>query len=61
QADGVGYNLAFIGADFYHGAAGALRPRLWRALCDYGFHKARHGYDLAKHPPCPSQGLLGNK
>jgi hypothetical protein len=51
QADGVGYNLAFIGADFTMVLPEPFDPGYMRALFDYGFQKARHGYDWAKQPP----------
>jgi hypothetical protein len=51
QADGVGYNLAFIGADFTKVLPEPFDPGYMRALFDYGFQKARHRYDWAKHPP----------
>jgi Patatin-like phospholipase len=51
QADGVGYNLAFIGADFTMVLPAPFDPGYMRALFDYGFQEARHGYNWAKHPP----------
>jgi Patatin-like phospholipase len=51
QADGVGYNLAYIGPDFTTVLPEPFDPAYMRALFDYGFQKARHGYDWAKQPP----------
>jgi hypothetical protein len=51
QADGVGYNLAFIGTDFTMVLPEPFDPGYMRTLFDYGFQKARHGYDWAKQPP----------
>ncbi len=51
QADGVGYNLAYIGSDFTLVLPEPFDPGYMRALFDFGFQKARHGYDWAKQPP----------
>lgn len=51
QADGVGYNLAYIGSDFTMVLPEPFHPGYMRALFDFGFQKARHGYDWAKQPP----------
>jgi hypothetical protein len=51
QADGVGYNLAYIGKDFTMTLPEPFDPGYMRALFDYGYQKARHGYDWKQKPP----------
>lgn len=51
RADGIGYNLAYIGSDFTRVLPEPFDSGYMRALFDYGFEKARHGYDWAKQPP----------
>ncbi len=51
QADGVGYNLAYIGRDFTMKLPEPFDPGFMRALYDYGYQQARHGYDWKKKPP----------
>src|SRR3954454_1900733 len=43
QDDGVGYNLAYIGADFTLDLPQPFDPSYMRALFDYGYRHARHG------------------
>lgn len=51
QRDGIDYNLAFIGSDFDHVLPSAFDGAYMRALFDYGYQRARRGYDWAKKPP----------
>jgi predicted acylesterase/phospholipase RssA len=51
QRDGVGYNLAYIGADFTQQLPEPFDPGYMRALFDYGYQRGRHGYDWAHKPP----------
>jgi predicted acylesterase/phospholipase RssA len=51
QRDGVGYNLAYIGSDFTMKLPEPFDPGYMRALFDYGYQRARRGYDWAKKPP----------
>ena len=51
QRDGIDYNLAFIGPDFRQVLASPFEPAYMRALYDYGYQRALHGYDWAKRPP----------
>jgi hypothetical protein len=51
QRDGIGFNLAFIGADFTAEFTTPFDQAYMRALYDYGFERARRGYDWAKVPP----------
>ena len=51
QADGVGYNLAYIGKDFTMTLPEPFDPGYMRTLFDYGYQQARHGYDWKKTPP----------
>jgi hypothetical protein len=51
QRDDVGYNLAYIGADFDKELPTPFDPGYMRALYDYGYQRARRGYDWAKAPP----------
>lgn len=49
--DGVGYNLAYIGSDFTMELPEPFDQSYMRALFDYGYQHARHGYAWAKTPP----------
>jgi hypothetical protein len=51
QADGIGYDLAYIGRDFTVVLPEPFDAGYMRSLFDYGFQKARHGYDWSKQPP----------
>jgi Patatin-like phospholipase len=51
QRDGIGYNLAYIGTDFTEKLPEPFDQGYMRALFDYGYQRARRGYDWAKRPP----------
>jgi hypothetical protein len=51
QADGVGYHLAYIDRDFTMILPEPFDPGYMRTLFDYGYQKARHGYDWKNKPP----------
>jgi Patatin-like phospholipase len=51
QRDGIDYNLAFIGRDFDEELPQPFDPKYMRDLYDYGFQRARRGYDWTKKPP----------
>ena len=51
QQDDVGFNLAFIGADFDEVLPKPFDPGFMRDLFDYGYRKAVHGYDWAHRFP----------
>ena len=51
QLDGVRFNLAFIGSDFNETLPEPFDQGFMRALFDYGYQRARRGYDWAKIPP----------
>ena len=51
QRDGIDYNLGFIGADFTAEYTEAFEQRYMRALYDYGFARARRGFEWVKTPP----------
>jgi hypothetical protein len=51
QRDGIGYNLAYIGTDFDTPLPEPFYPPYMRALFDYGYQRARRGYDWSKKPP----------
>ena len=58
QADGVDYNLAFIGSDFTREYAKPFEQAYMRALFDYGYQRALSG-DLgapAAGRPGPAHG-----
>lgn len=48
--DHVDYNLAFIGTDFRHPLPAPFDRDYMRTLFDYGYDRARIGYDWAKAP-----------
>lgn len=49
--DNVEFNLAYIGRDFDRKLPEPFDQAYMRALFDYGYQKAIHGYDWAKKPP----------
>ncbi|CAH0142627.1 patatin-like phospholipase family protein [Roseomonas sp. CECT 9278] len=51
QRDGIDYNLAFIPRDFTATYSEPFEQAYMRALFDFGFERARRGYDWAKQPP----------
>ncbi len=51
QRDGIDYNLAFIPRDFTATYTEPFEQAYMRALFDFGFERARRGYDWAKQPP----------
>jgi hypothetical protein len=50
QRDGIDFNLAYIGADFTQVLPEPFDPGYMSALFDYGYQRARRGYDWAKKP-----------
>jgi len=51
QRDGIDYNLAYIPRDFTATYTEPFEQAYMRALFDFGFERARRGYDWAKQPP----------
>jgi hypothetical protein len=51
QRDGIGFNLAYIGTDFTQKAPEPFDQGYMRSLFDYGYQRARRGYDWSKAPP----------
>ena len=51
QRDGIDYNLAYIGPDFNEKLPAPFDQKYMRDLYDYGYQRARHGYNWAKKPP----------
>jgi len=51
RRDSLDYKLAYIGTDFTMELSEPFDPVYMRALFDYGYQKARHGYDWKKTPP----------
>jgi hypothetical protein len=51
QRDGIGFNLAYIGSDFTQKLPEPFDQGYMRALFDYGYERARRGYDWSKTPP----------
>jgi hypothetical protein len=51
QRDGVGYNLAYIGADFDTPKLAEFDPKYMGALFDYGYNLAWKGYPWQNLPP----------
>jgi predicted acylesterase/phospholipase RssA len=49
--DGIDYNLAFIPRDFTVTYTEPFEQAYMRALFDFGYQRARRGYDWAKQPP----------
>jgi hypothetical protein len=51
QRDDVGFNLAYMGPDFNTPLPEPFDPTYMKALYDYGYRRARGGYDWSKKPP----------
>jgi predicted acylesterase/phospholipase RssA len=51
QRDGIEFNLAYIGADFDQQLPQPFDQGYMQTLFDYGYRRARDGYDWAKKPP----------
>jgi predicted acylesterase/phospholipase RssA len=51
QRDGIDFNLAYIGSDFTQKLPAPFDQSYMRALFDYGYQRARRGYEWAKQPP----------
>lgn len=51
QADGIDYNLAYIGPDFTTTLPAPFDQSYMRALFDYGYQRGKAGYSWAKRPP----------
>lgn len=51
QRDGIAFNLAYIGSNFTQKLPEPFDQAYMRALFDYGYQRARRGYDWAKQPP----------
>jgi len=51
QRDDIGFRLAYIGADFNMKLPEPFDQGFMRALFDYGYQRARRGYDWASRPP----------
>jgi predicted acylesterase/phospholipase RssA len=51
QRDGIDFNLAYIGSDFTQKLPEPFDQGYMRALFDYGYQRARRGYEWAKQPP----------
>ncbi len=51
QRDGIGFNLAYIGSDFTQTLPEPFDQGFMRALFDYGYKRARGGYDWSTAPP----------
>jgi hypothetical protein len=51
RRDNVDYKLAYIGTDFTMELSEPFDPVYMRALFDYGYQRARHGYDWKTTPP----------
>lgn len=49
--DGVDFNLAYISSDFTMTLPEPFDPGYMRALFNYGYQRAQHGYPWAKRPP----------
>ncbi|MGD0102697.1 MAG: patatin-like phospholipase family protein [Rhodopila sp.] len=49
--DGIDFNLAYIGSDFTIKLTQPFDPAFMHALFDYGYQRARDGYEWAKEPP----------
>ncbi len=49
--DGIDFRLAYIGADFNKELPEPFDQGFMRALFDYGYQRARKGYDWATRPP----------
>ncbi|MBU3578090.1 patatin-like phospholipase family protein [Polynucleobacter sp. UK-Kesae-W10] len=51
QADHVGFNLAYIGSDFNEPHKEEFDQQYMKALFQYGYEHAIHGYPWSKYPP----------
>jgi len=51
RRDRLDYKLAYIGSDFTMELLNPFDPAYMRALFDYGYQKARRGYDWKTAPP----------
>jgi predicted acylesterase/phospholipase RssA len=51
QRDGIDFNLAYIGPDFTQKLPAPFDQTYMRALFDYGYQRARRGYEWVKQPP----------
>ena len=51
RQDGIDFRLAYIGPDFNKELPEAFDQSYMRALFDYGYQRARGGYDWATTPP----------
>jgi hypothetical protein len=51
QRDGIDFNLAYIGSDFTQQLPAPFDQGYMRALFNYGYRRARRGYEWAKQPP----------
>jgi predicted acylesterase/phospholipase RssA len=51
QDDRVGFNLAYIGSDFSFPHVEEFDTKYMQALYDYGYQRARKGYEWSKYPP----------
>jgi predicted acylesterase/phospholipase RssA len=51
QRDGIDYKLAYIGADFAMRSPQPFDPGYMKALFEYGFARARGGYEWSRQPP----------
>ncbi len=56
QRDDVDFNLAYIGSNFTVELKEPFEATYMRALYDYGYQRARGGYDWAKSPPAAALG-----
>jgi predicted acylesterase/phospholipase RssA len=54
QRDRIGFNLAYIGSDFTKELPQPFDQEFMRALFDYGYQRALHGYDWVHQPPVPA-------
>lgn len=59
QRDGVGYNLAYIGADFKADKPGEFDQAYMNALYQYGYQQAKNGQAWHKVPPSLEAGAVG--
>ena len=51
QRDKIGFNLACIGSDFTKESPKPFDQEYMRALFDYGYQRAKRGYDWADELP----------
>jgi len=51
QHDKIGFNLAYIGSDFTKESSKPFDQEYMRALFDYGYQRAKRGYDWAHKLP----------